>query len=364
MINHDALNALYNGERTSLGQLPGFREAFTQVGFRQDFKIAGFDLVQIERRGDGALLWRDRVRGQFYYDRAAGRLGENKTIVRRMQNELAQAIILGEGIPQISNRIRSICNMTFNQARRIARTETIRALNQGKHLAALQAAEGYDIPMQKQWLATLDERTRSTPPDNFDHAEMHGVTVALEDAFDVSGESLQYPNDPNGSAGNIINCRCTAIYVLDVQALKQQRLERERENGIIDAYDDVPEIAAERKKILDGTYSTRVTNAQRKHVEGTHEFEQKRNAMPRGSEPSKLKPGVNAQMLVDRHKGTGVIQKHQGSPIYPREIIVTDSIIGETWVKSLNKYVDTRAFVIMYSGNGVHVVPVNERGRV
>jgi len=35
-----------------------------------------------------------------------------------------------------------------------------------------------------------------------------GQAVDLEEAFTIWGESLQYPGDPAGSAGNTINCLC------------------------------------------------------------------------------------------------------------------------------------------------------------
>jgi hypothetical protein len=79
--------------------------------------------------------------------------------------------------------------------------------------------------------------------------------------------------------------------------------------------------------------------------------------------PAKLKPGADAQSLVDKYKGTGRIYFKPDNNLYPREDIKADAVIGETWVKSLGKYVDTSVFTIMYSKTGVHIVPVNERGR-
>jgi hypothetical protein len=115
----------------------------------------------------------------------------------------------------------------------------------------------------------------------------------------------------------------------------------------------------ERQKILNGIYPSRViAGRQNKHIEGTTEFEQKREQMQRlspGSEPAILH--VDAQTLVDKYKGTGTI-KTKGSE-YPREIIDTDKIVGKTWVQSLSKYVDTKRIEIFYSSTGVHVVPVN-----
>ena len=122
------------------------------------------------------------------------------------------------------------------------------------------------------------------------------------------------------------------------------------------------DIAGERRKILDGTYPSRViAGRQNKHIHGTFEFMQKRDSM--GSEPAKLKDGIDVQALVDKYKGSGRIYFKPDKNLYPREDIKADGMIGETWVKSLGKYVDTSVFTIMYSKTGVHIVPVNERGR-
>lgn len=82
----------------------------------------------------------------------------------------------------------------------IARTETIRASNAGSN--ALYRDWGVQM---KEWLATNDERTRP------DHAAANGQRVAVDARFDVGGEMLAHPGDPNGSPENTINCRCTVI---------------------------------------------------------------------------------------------------------------------------------------------------------
>ena len=120
-------------------------------------------------------------------------------------------------------------------------------------------------------------------------------------------------------------------------------------------------IEDERRKILDGTYPSRVIQGrQNKHIEGTREFEQNQTKMRKmGGEPSILE--ADAQELVDTYKGTGSIKMK--SSIYPRERIDTGSIVGKTWVKSISKYVDTRRIEIFYSSTGVHVVPVSDYAR-
>ena len=83
----------------------------------------------------------------------------------------------------------------------IARTEVIKSSNAG----SLMAARGTGIPLVKTWLATRDDRTRD------DHAFADGQTVPADQPFDVGGELLDFPGDPSGSPGNIIQCRCTFV---------------------------------------------------------------------------------------------------------------------------------------------------------
>jgi len=117
----------------------------------------------------------------------------------------------------------------------------------------------------------------------------------------------------------------------------------------------------ERRKILDGTYPSKiVAGRQRKHIPGTIEFEQKRRAMKRkspGSEPSILT--ADADELVEKYKGTGAIKLDNSSP-YPCEEIDIGIVIGRTWVKNLQKYVDTKKIRIVYSSIGVHIVPISD----
>jgi uncharacterized protein with gpF-like domain len=96
------------------------------------------------------------------------------------------------------------------QALRIARTETTAASN----YAATVSSSVSGVLMDKVWVSALDARTRQAPDSKFDHYHMNQVKVPLEDAFNVSGEKLMFPGDPNGSGGNVINCRCSVAQVV------------------------------------------------------------------------------------------------------------------------------------------------------
>lgn len=94
------------------------------------------------------------------------------------------------------------------QAERIARTESIGAAN----YAALEAAEISGYVMVKEWISAHDKRTRShNKGDLYDHVEKDGERIPLraEFIFNEGDDKLQFPGDPTGEPGNVINCRCT-----------------------------------------------------------------------------------------------------------------------------------------------------------
>lgn len=62
------------------------------------------------------------------------------------------------------------------------------------------------IEVTKEWFAILDKHTRSA------HAEADGQVVGVNEFYNVWGEDLKYPRDPNASAKNIMNCRCISNF--------------------------------------------------------------------------------------------------------------------------------------------------------
>ena len=99
------------------------------------------------------------------------------------------------------------------RSRTIARTETHNAAT----FAMQETARESKLPLKKQWVSVHDDRVRGiNPNDQFDHVSADGQIRGLDEPFDVSGERLDRPGDPAGSLGNILNCRCTIIYLNDV----------------------------------------------------------------------------------------------------------------------------------------------------
>ena len=124
----------------------------------------------------------------------------------KLKETLTSGLIQGKSYKKITDDVKDVFNTSLNNASRIVRTEGTRNLNAG-FLAELNDASSQGVEMQKQWLATLDLRTRSA------HASADGQTVPVNANFHVNGSTGQAPGQLS-SAGQNINCRCTTISVI------------------------------------------------------------------------------------------------------------------------------------------------------
>lgn len=128
------------------------------------------------------------------------------TTYEAIQAALNEGVVYGESIDDLANRIRTLFVQTYsNRAETVARTEVISAYNGAGVLGATQLPP--DVVAGQEWIATRDGRTRE------EHANADGQVVAVGTAFDVGGSAMAYPGDPNGGAGNVVNCRCTIAFL-------------------------------------------------------------------------------------------------------------------------------------------------------
>jgi len=123
-------------------------------------------------------------------------------------------------VQQIANQIAGVysnADKIMYRADRISRTEVLGALSIGQNNLTKEASK--TIPdLKKLWISTEDNRTRGNPGGLYadskcDHWGLHGQVVDHDKSFREprTGEMLEFPRDPNGSAANVINCRCTFI---------------------------------------------------------------------------------------------------------------------------------------------------------
>lgn len=129
--------------------------------------------------------------------------------LNRIRRVLQQGIDEGLGIEEIARRMENSNAVNRIRARVIARTEIVSASNRG----SLLGAQSTGLTLNKEWITSQDSNVRTYQNSSFDHAESDGDVVASNEPFIVSGEELEYPGDPRGSAGNVINCRCTIGHI-------------------------------------------------------------------------------------------------------------------------------------------------------
>lgn len=126
---------------------------------------------------------------------------------QKITSNITQAVLQGKSIPEIAKSMQTVVGMNKASAVRNARTAMTGAQNAGRQQAYERAAK-MGIKLQKEWMATLDGRTRHS------HGMADGQKVDINGMFSVGGCKMRYPGDvQNGTAAEIYNCRCTMCTV-------------------------------------------------------------------------------------------------------------------------------------------------------
>lgn len=123
---------------------------------------------------------------------------------QKLNSAIIQGVLQGENLDKVSRRLQSVTDMNKSSAIRNARTMMTSAENGGRFSSYLRA-EDLGISIEKQWLATLDGRTRHS------HAAQDGEHVPIKEEF---SNGLMFPADPDGDPREVYNCRCTMVAVV------------------------------------------------------------------------------------------------------------------------------------------------------
>lgn len=119
---------------------------------------------------------------------------------KKVTGSILQGIIQGESIDDIAKRIaRDTARQNSKAMIRYARTATTGAQNAGR-METMHRAHGMGINVRKQWLATLDARTRDS------HRHLDGQVKDIDDHFDSDYGKIMFPGDPSAHPGDVYNC--------------------------------------------------------------------------------------------------------------------------------------------------------------
>ena len=121
-------------------------------------------------------------------------------LYKDIQTTIGNGLVEGETIRQLQDRIKDLYgpDMADYRAKRIAATESAGAVSDATHISYQKSGI-----KTKAWLATNDGKTR---PSHMS-AQNQGY-IPIEQTF---SNGLRYPGDQNGSAKEVVNCRCALI---------------------------------------------------------------------------------------------------------------------------------------------------------
>jgi HK97 family phage portal protein len=133
-----------------------------------------------------------------------------KAFRENVSARLYEGLESGEGLPDLTKRLMPLFEGKRTDAQRAARTQTASAVSTGRHEGMKAAGV-----KRKSWITSNDDVVR---PSHREAGSKYADGIPIDQPFEVGGESLMYPGDPAGSAGNIINCRCLQIARLNAEA--------------------------------------------------------------------------------------------------------------------------------------------------
>lgn len=165
-------------------------------------EAAGKSLITGVTRRQAAIIFRDT---QPLFSKIAFRnLVEAPAVIRRLQNEMVQATLLGESQEKIIRRIRAVMDNSAANARRIAQTERTRLQSKARADQLHEAAQ-MGVRITKTWSTRMVNSRDS-------HVALNNKTIAENEKFrTIWGNELAYPGDPSAPAKEVINCHCVLI---------------------------------------------------------------------------------------------------------------------------------------------------------
>lgn len=135
-------------------------------------------------------------------DKQMQRVVKINTTTKDLIGQVITAALLSDmSVETLSQSVSDTFDETVpDRIEKIATTEITAAAMGAKYVAA-STQQG----LSKTWVTTGDNHVRQT------HQEAEGQEVGINDVFQVGGSTLMYPCDPDGSAEEVINCRCAMV---------------------------------------------------------------------------------------------------------------------------------------------------------
>lgn len=204
------LNALTNSNKVAVNMVNGgmygvfafnsnYQAYEIEKGFGVDFGFGLYDATTVKNliKNDPQILpkWKINEKKDYIWNE------------KKLNNAITQGVIQGEGLDKIAKRISTgLCSQNENLMKTFARTGMTQAQNAGRYQRQMDAKK-LGINMVKEWMATLDGRTRDS------HRHMDGEQIKVGDKWHPQkfSNGCRYPGDPEAPPRETYNCRCTLV---------------------------------------------------------------------------------------------------------------------------------------------------------
>lgn len=187
-------------------------EMLSQYNYTQEY----FGAMWEAESAYGQFKWKnpqiEAIRASVFWEGTGldltKRFGKNMTAeLFEIESAITRGIANSDGYRKTAEALQDAFDGGFNNALRVVRTESTRNRTEGFN-AAWDSMKESGLPVKKQWIATMDNRTRTfAKKDKFDHMKLDGLESDEKGMFDV-GQGIGLIAGPglSGFAGFDINC--------------------------------------------------------------------------------------------------------------------------------------------------------------
>jgi SPP1 gp7 family putative phage head morphogenesis protein len=233
------LEKLHSDEYTTIQQF--LSDSYTDgfVGSAYDMFGQGVPLIMpIDKNAAVKAVVTDSKISEGLYEA----LGvDTKKLKNTISSEITRGIAAGLPHSEIARNIAAYARAPLGRAKTIVRTESHR-IQQASALDAQKTAVSKGAKVVKQWMSTLDGKTRTS------HRKLDGQIREVDEPFEMAGLKAMHPGD-FGDPAEDCNCRCQLLQRARL-ALDEDELKTLQERAEFFGLDKSDDLADFKKKYL------------------------------------------------------------------------------------------------------------------